>query len=101
MNFGFLTGQAVSEKNMFESTGLIHVKYTVQYFYKHKSHVNLVICCKLFLLNGFVTIFSVQCKIDQIRHCFKICQGQPRVTILIHVRVEIESTMPHANFQDI
>ena len=29
-------------------------------FYRHKSYVNLVICCKIFPFNDFKTVFSMQ-----------------------------------------
>ena len=48
-------------------------------FQKHKSSVNLVICCKFYL----VSFFPIQ----------------PRVIIYMNI-VGLESSLPHAKYQD-
>ena len=51
----YLIGQAVSDKKMFENNGHIHAyspeagtdnSLGSKLFHKHKSSINLVICCK-------------------------------------------------------
>ena len=64
-----LIGQAVYEKKMFENNGHIHVyspgagadNPLASIFFKKniKSSVNLVICCKFYPLNDFVTVLSI------------------------------------------
>ena len=64
-----MIGEAVSEKKMFkEGHKIIHVyspragadNPMVAKLRKHKSSVNLVICCKFFPLNDFITVFQIQ-----------------------------------------
>ena len=59
------TNNEVSEKMMFENNGHIHVYYpdlgadSLPGIQKNVS-VNLVVCCKIFLINFFVTVFHIQ-----------------------------------------
>ena len=54
---------------MIENNGHVHLFSTgtesgsplgSQFFQKHKSSVNLVICCKFYPLNDFVTFLPIQ-----------------------------------------
>ena len=53
----------------------------VQNFYVNICLMSLVICCKFLPLNDFLTVFPYKSKRDQIWHCHKIGQGQPKVII--------------------
>ena len=69
-----IIGLLVQEKKIFnleeeENCGHIHVfspgagednPLGSKLYHKHKSPVNLVICCKFKPLNGFVTVFPIQ-----------------------------------------
>ena len=51
----------------------------LEFLYKHKPFVTLVICCKFLPLNDFLTVFPTKSIRDQIWPCRKIGHGQPRV----------------------
>ena len=73
-----------------------------KYFHKHKPSVNLIISCKFFPLNDFVTVFPIQPHTilgDQILTCLKLGHGQPKVIIYKYF-VECESLVLQAKFQD-
>ena len=66
---------------------------------KYKFSINLVICCKFYPLNDFVTVLSIKCRGCQKGPCRKIGQGHYRVIIYINF-VDLECPMLHVKFQD-
>ena len=78
IKFGFLIGQAVSEK-MFEYYGHTHVyspgagadnPLGPKYFHKHKSSVHLLIPSEFFAIKWHFPIFPIQ------------MHGRPKLTLL-------------------
>ena len=70
-----------------------------QNLFKNITSVNLLICCKFYPLNDFVTFFQFKRIGVQILPLHKIDQGHPRVIIYTYF-VELESLMLNAKFQD-
>ena len=67
---------------MYLAPGLGQTTPWVRIFILTLYFVTLVICCKVLLLNDFLTVFHPYKSIrDQIWPCCKIGQGQPKVTI--------------------
>ena len=69
------------------------------FFQNFDYTVHVVICCKVFPLNAFLTFSPFKCIANQILPFGKTGQSQRRVIIYINF-VELESLMLHAKFQD-